>query len=107
MAYQPADVPTARAKTDSILDRDRTLCRPSRVKTRQLLRAATRNVARFDEDLLRNRDAQARAVKETLPLGAVRALRFASKRLVRYNVSPIHLLTRVVATLQRTDSAAG
>ena len=57
MADQPADVLTARAETDSILDRGRTLRRRSRVETRQLLRAATRHVARFDEKLLRNRDA--------------------------------------------------
>ena len=86
MADQPAYVPTARAKTDSLLDRGRTLCRLSRVQTRQIVRAASRNVARFDEKLPRNRDVPARAVNETLPLGAARAPRFASRRLVRYSV---------------------
>ena len=78
MAEQPADVPTARAEKDSILDRRRTLRMLSRVQTRQLLRASTRNIAKFDEELLLNRDAQAREVNKTLTLGAARAVQFAS-----------------------------
>ena len=68
MADQPADIPTARAEIDSLLDRGHKFRMPSRVQTRQLVRAATRNVARFDEEFFRSRDEQARAVQKTHPL---------------------------------------
>ena len=54
------------------------LRRLSRMQTRQLERAATRNVAKFDEESPRIRDAQARAASETLFLGAAWAPRFVA-----------------------------
>ena len=68
MAVQTADVPTERAETDSSLDRGRTLCRLLRMQTLQLVRAATKNVARFDEESTRTRDAQGSAASETFLL---------------------------------------
>ena len=106
MADQPPDVPTARAKTDSLLDRGHRLRRLSRKQTRHSARAATRNSAKFDEESRHTRDAQARAVNETLPLGAALAPRLASKRLVHFSVLPTRLSKRVVATHHRTASTA-
>ena len=99
MADQPADVPTACAETDSLLDRGHRPRRLSRKQTRHSARAATRNAAKFDEESPHSRYAEARAVNETLPLGAVLAPRLASRRLVHYNVSPTSSNTCCVHTL--------
>ena len=106
MVDQPADVSTARAETDSLLDRGHRPRRLSRKQTRHSGRAATRNAAKFYEELPRSRDAQARAVNKTLLLGAALAPPLASRRLVHYSVSPTRLPARVVTTRQRTTSAA-
>ena len=82
MADQPAYVPTACAETDSLLDRGHRPRRHSRKQTRHTVRAATRKAAKFDDDSPHIRDAQARAVNETLSLDAVLAPRLASRRLV-------------------------
>ena len=106
MIDQPADVPTARAETDSLLDRGPTPRKLSRKQTRHSARAATRNAAKFDEESPHSRDAQARAVNETLPLKAALAPRLESRRVVHYSVLPTCLSARVEATRQRTASAA-
>ena len=106
MVDQPVDIPTARAETDSLLDRGHRPRRVSRKQTRHSARATTKNAAQFNEELPRSRDAQARAVNEILPLGAALAPRLASRRFVHYSVSPTRLPARVVATRQRTASAA-
>ena len=106
MVYQPADVPTTRAETESLFDRGHRHRRLSRNQTRHSARAATRNAAKFDEESLHSRDAQARASNETLPLEVALAPRLASKRLVHSSVSPTRLLTRVVTTHQRIASTA-
>ena len=106
MVDQPADVPTARADTDLLLDRGHRPCRFSRKQTRHSARAATRNAAKSDEESPHSRDAKAHAVNKTLHLGAALAPRLESRRLVHYSVSPTRLPTRVVAKRQRTGSAA-
>ena len=104
MVDQRADVTTARAKTDSLLDRGHKPRRILRKQTRYSARTATRNAPKFDEESLHSRDAQARVVKETFPPGAALAPRLTSKRLVYYSVSLTRLPIRVVATRQRTAS---
>ena len=61
IADQSVDVPTLRAKTDSLIDRGLTVRRLSRMHTRQLVCAATRNAQRFDKDSPCIRDALTRA----------------------------------------------
>ena len=106
MVDETADVQMAPAETNSLLDRGHRSRRLSREQTRHSTRVATRNAAKFDEESPHSRDAQARAVNGTLPLGAALAPRLASKLLVYYSVSPTCLLTRALATRQRTASAA-
>ena len=83
MAVQPADVLTARALTNLQLDYGRTPRGLSQKQIRRFALAATRNAETFGKKLPRSRDAQARAVKESLLLGATRAAQFASRRLVQ------------------------
>ena len=98
MANQPANVSTVRKETDSLLDRGRTPRRLSRKQIRQFALAATRNAAKFGEESPRSCYSLARAVNETLFLRAAKALRYASRRLVHYIVSPTRLPAQVMAT---------
>ena len=59
------------------------------MQTRKLVRAATKNTAKYEEQSRRIRDAQARAANKTLPLKAARGWQIKSRRLVYYTGSSI------------------